>query len=58
MVGLNVYSQVFSGPTEDSGMLTIADVGLDRGGAAGYFGIGYTYRFRTPLGSGPFIRLE
>jgi hypothetical protein len=59
MVGVNLYSRVFSGP-EDEGFdgLTIEAAGLDKGGAAGYVGIGYTYRFRTPLGSSPFITLE
>jgi hypothetical protein len=54
MVGANIYSQVFSGPDDGS----IVGYGLDRGGATGYFGIGYTYRFRTPLGSSPFVTLE
>jgi len=58
MIGVNVYSRVFSGPDDLSEALTIEEVGLDKGGAAAYFGIGYTYRFRTPLGSAPFITLE
>jgi len=58
MVGLNVYSKVFSGPEDTTDMLTIAEAGLDKGGAAAYIGVGYTYRFRTPLGSAPFITLE
>jgi len=58
MVGVNLYSQVFAGPDELSDSFSIADVGLDKGGAAGYVGLGYTYRFRTPLGSAPFITLE
>jgi hypothetical protein len=59
MVGVNVYSQVFSGPEDDFGdALTIAQAGLDKGGAAAYIGIGYTHRFRTPLGRAPFITLE
>lgn len=58
MVGLNIYSKVFSGPEDTTDMLTIAEAGLDKGGAAAYFGLGYTYRFRTPLGSAPFITLE
>jgi len=57
-VGANVYSRVFSGPEDVGDMRTIAEVGLDKGGAAAYFGVGYTYRFRTPLGSAPFITLE
>ena len=31
---------------------------LDTGGAAGYGGLGYTYRFDTPFGSAPFVQLE
>jgi hypothetical protein len=60
MGGINVYSPVLSGPSsnDDSGSLTIEEAGLDRGGAAGYFGLGYTYRFNTPLGSSPFVTLE
>jgi hypothetical protein len=55
-LGANLYSPVFSGdPSND---LTVADAGLDQGGAAAYFGIGYTYRFNTPLGNAPFIILE
>jgi hypothetical protein len=60
MGGVNVYSAVLSGPSrnDDSGSLTIEEAGLDKGGAAGYVGIGYTYRFNTPLGSSPFVTLE
>ena len=58
MAGVNLYSQVLAGPADDSGMVSIRDAGLDRGGAAAYLGIGYTYRFRTPLGSSPFVTLE
>jgi len=51
--GVNVYTPVFSGPSasDPSGELTAAQRGLDTWGAAGYLGIGYTYRFNTPLGS-------
>jgi tetratricopeptide (TPR) repeat protein len=58
--GVNVYTPVFSGPSrgDPSGELTAAERGLDTWGAAGYLGIGYTYRFNTPLGSTPFIILE
>ncbi len=56
-LGANVYSAVFSGPAEGEGF-TAQEVGLDKGGAYGYFGIGYTYRFNTPLGSSPFVTLE
>jgi len=58
--GVNVYSKVLSGPSDTTtGSLgTAMDVGLDKGGAVGYFGLGYTYRFNTPLGSSPFVTLE
>lgn len=56
-LGVNIYSAVFSGP-EDFSMLTAEQAGLDKGGAAAYFGFGYTYRFNTPLGSSPFVTLE
>ena len=58
MAGVNVYTPVFSGPEDTFDSPTIAEAGLDRGGAAAYFGVGYTYRFRTPLGSSPFVTLE
>jgi len=60
MGGVNIYSPVLSGPSEfdDSGSLSIEEAGLDKGGAAGYLGLGYTYRFNTPLGSSPFVTLE
>jgi hypothetical protein len=53
-LGANLYSAVFSGPTD----ITPADARLDRGGVIGYFGVGYTHRFSTPLGSSPFVTLE
>lgn len=58
--GVNVYTPVFSGPSanDPSGALTASERGLDAWGAAGYLGIGYTYRFNTPVGSTPFIILE
>lgn len=58
--GVNVYTPVFSGPSagDPSGELTASERGLDAWGAAGYLGIGYTYRFNTPVGSTPFIILE
>jgi hypothetical protein len=58
--GVNVYTPVFSGPSagDPSGELTAGERGLDTWGAAGYLGIGYTYRFNTPVGSTPFIILE
>ncbi len=58
-LGANLYSAVFSGPSEDSFDSPSTEmVGLDKGGAVGYFGVGYTYRFNTPLGSSPFVTLE
>jgi hypothetical protein len=54
MVGANVYSEILSGPSERA----IAAAGLDTAGGAGYLGLGYTYRFNTPLGSAPFVILE
>jgi tetratricopeptide (TPR) repeat protein len=57
--GVNVYTPVFSGPSaDDPTALTASERGLDTWGAAGYLGIGYTYRFNTPIGSTPFIILE
>jgi hypothetical protein len=55
MAGVNVYSRVFSDPADG---MTAAYWGLDTGGAAGYGGLGYTYRFDTPFGSAPFISLQ
>lgn len=59
-LGVNMYTSVLAGPADEPGMavLSPAAVALDRGGAAGYFGVGYTYRFNTPLGSTPFLVLE
>jgi tetratricopeptide (TPR) repeat protein len=56
-IGANGYSGVFSDPGLDGG-LTAEMAGLDKGGGYGYFGIGYTHRFSTPLGSSPFVTLE
>jgi hypothetical protein len=59
MGGANIYSPILSGPSDDfSSLGTAEDVGLDKGGAVGYLGLGYTYRFNTPLGSSPFVTLE
>jgi hypothetical protein len=55
MGGLNAYSQVLTGPSDDPKGFFVA---LDKGGAAGYLGFGYTYRFNTPLGGVPFVVLE
>lgn len=54
MVGANLYSPVLS----NSGEFTPQSIGLDVGGALGYVGFGYTYRFNSPLGSAPFVILE
>ena len=56
MVGVNAYSAVLSS-SSDTGF-TARDLGLDQGGAFGYIGFGYTYRFNTPLGTAAFITLE
>lgn len=55
-VGGHGYSGAFSGPSDVG--ITTEDVGLDKGGGAGYFAVGYTYRFSTPLGSSPFVTLQ
>jgi hypothetical protein len=59
-VGANLYSATLAGPSRDNidGFLTAEEVGLDKAGAVGYLGVGYTHRFNTPLGSSPFITLE
>lgn len=56
-VGVNLYTAVFSEPMDGSS-LTAEEWGLDKGGAAFYVGLGYTYRFNTPFGSAPFVTLE
>ncbi len=56
-IGANGYSAVFSDPGVDGG-LTAMQAGLDKGGGYGYFGVGYTHRFSTPIGSSPFVTLE
>ena len=57
MVGVNVYSpgvlRADRMPARPRRTL-----GLDTGGAAGYVGLGYTYRFNTPFGRAPFVTLE
>lgn len=55
--GANVYTPVFSGPSASDGV-TAEERGLDAWGVAGYFGLGYTYRFNTPIGNSPLIILE
>jgi hypothetical protein len=57
MIGLNVYTGAFASPSADQGP-PAADIGLDKGGAFAYLGIGYTYRFNTPFGTAPFVTLE
>jgi len=56
-LGANFYSAVFAEPAAGEGP-SAADYGLDKGGADGYVGLGYTYRFNTPIGSSPFVTLE
>jgi hypothetical protein len=58
--GANLYTPVLGGPSADdgSGSLTADEIGLDKAGMLAYLGLGYTYRFNTPLGSSPFIILE
>ncbi|MDB4957672.1 MAG: hypothetical protein JWO36_5241 [Myxococcales bacterium] len=57
MLGVNYYSRVLAEPT-DGISPTAMDLGLDKGGPAGYFGVGFTYRFNTPFGQAPFVTLE
>lgn len=52
--GINLYTRAFSEPAD----MSAASVGLDQGGRAAYASIGYTYRFKTPFGSTPFVTLE
>jgi hypothetical protein len=54
-VGANLYTRAFSEPADS---YTAQAWGLDKGGAAGYFSLGYTYRFSTPFGSSPCVTLE
>jgi hypothetical protein len=55
-VDVRYYTPAFSDPTD--GSPSRADVGLDQGGEIFTLGIGYTYRFNTPLGGRAFITLE
>ncbi len=55
-LGVNLYTKVLSEPSD--GSMTSIDWGLDKGGAAGYLALGYTYRFNTPFGQAPFVSLE
>jgi len=58
MVGANLYSKVFASPSDPSQGPPADTIGLDEGGAIGYFGVGYTRRFDTPFGQTPFVTLE
>ncbi len=58
MVGANLYTKVFASPSDPSQGLPADMIGLDEGGAIGYFGLGYTRRFDTPFGQTPFVTLE
>ncbi len=51
-LGLNIYLPVMGDYDTDP-----AVYGLDKSSANGYFAIGYTHRFNTPLGSSPFFTL-
>jgi hypothetical protein len=53
--GATGYSAAFSDPADGFSRF---EVGLDKGGGIGYVGLGYMYRFNTPLGSSPFVTLE
>ena len=58
--GANVYTPILSGPSanDGTGAFTAEERGLDTWGATGYLGLGYTYRFNTPVGATPLIILE
>jgi hypothetical protein len=58
MAGANLYSKVFASPSDPSQGPPADMIGLDEGGAIGYFGLGYTRRFDTPFGQTPFVTLE
>ena len=58
MAGANLYSKVFASPSDPSQGPPADLIGLDEGGAIGYFGVGYTRRFDTPFGQTPFVTLE
>ncbi|HMG22288.1 MAG TPA: hypothetical protein VK607_13245, partial [Kofleriaceae bacterium] len=58
MAGFNAYTKALSGPDASSGNFTAEEVGLGTGGVLAFLGLGYTYRFNTPIGSSPFIILE
>jgi TolA-binding protein len=52
-LGANVYSAAVGDYEEDPEFF-----GLDEPSTAVYFGLGYTYRFNTPLGQSPFITFD
>jgi hypothetical protein len=52
-LGANVYSPAVGDYEEDPDFF-----GLDEASTAVYFGVGYTYRFNTPLGQSPFITFD
>jgi hypothetical protein len=58
--GGNFYTGAFSAPSDcpDGSGCSASDLGIASGGGFGYVGIGYTYRFNTPLGRAPFVTLE
>jgi hypothetical protein len=59
MIGANAYIGVFTSPSDCALTMTCAsNLGLDTGGAYAYLGLGYTFRFSTPLGRAPFVTLE
>jgi hypothetical protein len=58
MIGFNAYTKVFASPSDTTQGPPADTIGLDQGGAYGYFGLGYTRRFDTPFGSTPFVTLE
>lgn len=58
MVGANLYTKVFASPSDPTQGPPADMIGLDEGGAIGYFGLGYTRRFDTPFGQTPFVTLE
>jgi hypothetical protein len=59
-VGANFYTGAFSAPSgcADGTGCSASDLGIGVGGGFAYLGVGYTYRFNTPLGRAPFVTLE
>jgi len=54
-LGTNLYTRVVG---DYEPMQGPEAVGLDEASQSIYFGIGYTHRFNTPLGSSPFFTLQ